>query len=88
MCVFYRSADAPDPEMIRQRCELEDRLTIRKFLDTMDPALVRIVVVHVSTFLESDTSFIPAEISFTVFSIKEGIVDNFWTIVDPCTSIY
>lgn len=71
--------------MEHYRDELMARVAIRDHLLSMDPKELTIVIIQMNICLESrGVLFIPGEIGLTAFSIKEGIKDNYWSLIDPC----
>jgi hypothetical protein len=74
--------------MIKGEKKLLDRIRISEMLTSMDPKDVTIVVMNISMyFISRGKLFVPAEIGLTAFSLQKGIIDNYWSLVDPCKYI-
>jgi hypothetical protein len=68
-------------ERIRAREHVKD---LRRTLGKGDPKTTAFVIIHFSVYGKMiDFVHIPVEVGLTAFTIQEGIVDNYWTFVDP-----
>jgi hypothetical protein len=56
----------------------------RRTLGKGDPKTASFVIIHFSVHGKMiDFIHIPAEVGLTAFTIQDGIVDNYWSFVDP-----